>query len=102
MAFMVFFLSMVIDNFYIVWSIFFPHKTETGGVLGAYFVTMTIIAVPRLGTLAVMSIIIAGQLRDVENADLPFCRSVFQNAIAVIFNNAGHYSIRGRMPLLRK
>lgn len=34
----------------------------TGGLLGAYFVTMTIIAVPRLGTLAVMSIIIAGQL----------------------------------------
>jgi len=33
-----------------------------GGFLGAYFVTMTIIAVPRLGTLAVMSIIIAGQL----------------------------------------
>jgi len=34
----------------------------TGGFLGAYFVTMTIISVPRLGTLAVMSIIIAGQL----------------------------------------
>lgn len=34
----------------------------TGGLLGAYFVTMTIIAVPRLGTAAVMSIIIAGQL----------------------------------------
>lgn len=34
----------------------------TGGLLGAYFVTMTIIAVPRLGTLAVMAIIIAGQL----------------------------------------
>jgi transporter family-2 protein len=34
----------------------------TGGLLGAYFVTMTIIAVPRLGTLSVMSIIIAGQL----------------------------------------
>jgi len=34
----------------------------TGGLLGAYFVTMTIIAVPRLGTVAVMSIIIAGQL----------------------------------------
>lgn len=33
-----------------------------GGLLGAYFVTMTIIAVPRLGTLAVMSIILAGQL----------------------------------------
>ena len=27
-------------------------------------------------------------LRDVENADLPFCRSVFQNAIAVTSNNA--------------
>jgi transporter family-2 protein len=34
----------------------------TGGMLGAYFVTMTIIAVPRLGTAAVMAIIIAGQL----------------------------------------
>ncbi|MDD2580853.1 MAG: DMT family transporter [Desulfuromonadaceae bacterium] len=34
----------------------------TGGFLGAYFVTMTIIAVPRLGTAAVMSIIISGQL----------------------------------------
>jgi transporter family-2 protein len=34
----------------------------TGGLLGAFFVTMTIIAVPRVGTLAVMAIIIAGQL----------------------------------------
>jgi transporter family-2 protein len=34
----------------------------TGGLLGAYFVTMTIIAVPRMGILAVMAIIIAGQL----------------------------------------
>lgn len=34
----------------------------TGGFLGAYFVTMTIIAVPRLGTAAVMAIIITGQL----------------------------------------
>ncbi|MBK5274159.1 MAG: DMT family transporter [Desulfuromonadales bacterium] len=34
----------------------------TGGFLGAYFVTMTIIAVPRLGTAAVMAIAIAGQL----------------------------------------
>lgn len=34
----------------------------TGGLLGAYFVTMTIIAVPRLGTAAVMTIIITGQL----------------------------------------
>lgn len=34
----------------------------SGGFLGAYFVTMTIIAVPRLGTAAVMAIIITGQL----------------------------------------
>lgn len=34
----------------------------TGGFLGAFFVTMTIIAVPRLGTAAVMAIVIAGQL----------------------------------------
>jgi transporter family-2 protein len=34
----------------------------TGGFLGAYFVTMTIITVPRLGTAAVMAIVIAGQL----------------------------------------
>lgn len=34
----------------------------SGGLLGAFFVTMTIIAVPRVGTVAVMAIIIAGQL----------------------------------------
>lgn len=34
----------------------------TGGLLGAFFVSMTIIAVPRLGTTAVMTILIAGQL----------------------------------------
>jgi transporter family-2 protein len=34
----------------------------TGGLLGAFFVTLTIIAVPRLGTAAVMAAIIAGQL----------------------------------------
>jgi transporter family-2 protein len=34
----------------------------TGGLLGAYFVTMTILAVPRIGTAAVMAIVIAGQL----------------------------------------
>lgn len=34
----------------------------TGGLLGAFFVTMTIIAVPRMGTAAVMAIVIAGQL----------------------------------------
>lgn len=34
----------------------------TGGLMGAYFVTMTILSVPRLGTAAVMTIAIAGQL----------------------------------------
>ncbi len=34
----------------------------TGGLLGAFFVTLTIITVPRLGTTAVMAAIIAGQL----------------------------------------
>jgi transporter family-2 protein len=34
----------------------------SGGLLGAFFVTMTIIAVPRMGTAAVMAIVIAGQL----------------------------------------
>lgn len=39
-----------------------PWWELTGGLLGAFFVTMTIIAVPRLGTTAVMAMIIAGQL----------------------------------------
>jgi len=34
----------------------------TGGLLGAFFVTLTIICVPRLGTAAVMATIITGQL----------------------------------------
>ncbi|HEY3309554.1 MAG TPA: DMT family transporter [Desulfuromonadaceae bacterium] len=34
----------------------------TGGFLGAFFVTLTIIVIPRLGTVAVMAAIIAGQL----------------------------------------
>ncbi|NVN91382.1 MAG: DMT family transporter [Desulfuromonadales bacterium] len=34
----------------------------TGGFLGAFFVTLTIICVPRLGTTAVMAAIITGQL----------------------------------------
>ena len=34
----------------------------TGGVLGAFFVTLTIISVPRLGTAAVMAAVITGQL----------------------------------------
>lgn len=34
----------------------------TGGLLGAFFVTMTIFVVPRIGTAASMAAIIAGQL----------------------------------------
>ena len=34
----------------------------TGGFLGAYFVTMTIVAVPRIGTTATMAAVIAAQL----------------------------------------
>jgi len=34
----------------------------TGGLLGAFFVTLTIITVPRIGTVAVMAGVIAGQL----------------------------------------
>lgn len=34
----------------------------TGGFLGAFFVTLTIVCVPRLGTAAVMAMAIAGQL----------------------------------------
>lgn len=34
----------------------------TGGALGAFFVTMTIFAVPRIGTAAAMSVVIAAQL----------------------------------------
>jgi transporter family-2 protein len=34
----------------------------TGGFLGAFFVTLTIVCVPRLGTAAVMAMVIAGQL----------------------------------------
>jgi transporter family-2 protein len=34
----------------------------TGGLLGAFFVTMTIFVVPRIGTAAAMAAIIAGQL----------------------------------------
>jgi len=34
----------------------------TGGLLGAYFVTMTIVVVPRLGTATAMATVIASQL----------------------------------------
>ena len=39
-----------------------PWWELTGGLLGAFFVTLTIIFVPRLGTAAVMATVIAGQL----------------------------------------
>lgn len=42
------------------------HETAwwewTGGVLGAFFVTATILAVPRIGTAATMAVAIAAQL----------------------------------------
>lgn len=34
----------------------------TGGFLGAFFVTLTIVSVPRIGTTAVMAMVITGQL----------------------------------------
>jgi transporter family-2 protein len=34
----------------------------TGGVLGAFFVTLTIVAIPRLGTTAAMAAVIGAQL----------------------------------------
>jgi transporter family-2 protein len=34
----------------------------TGGVLGAFFVTMTIVAIPRIGTTAAMAAVIGAQL----------------------------------------
>ncbi len=34
----------------------------TGGILGAFFVTMTIIAIPRIGTTAAMAAVICAQL----------------------------------------
>ena len=39
-----------------------PWWQLTGGFLGAFFVTLTIIAVPRIGTTATMAAVIAAQL----------------------------------------
>ena len=39
-----------------------PWWELTGGLLGAFFVTMTIIVVPRIGTAATMATVIAAQL----------------------------------------
>ena len=41
---------------------FTPWWQLTGGLLGAFFVTLTIIAVPRIGTTATMAAVIAAQL----------------------------------------
>ena len=39
-----------------------PWWAWTGGVMGAFFVTITIVAVPRLGATSVMAILVAGQM----------------------------------------
>jgi bacterial/archaeal transporter family-2 protein len=39
-----------------------PVLTWSGGILGAFFVTMTILAVPRLGVALTFSLVILGQM----------------------------------------
>ena len=39
-----------------------PWWAWTAGPMGAFFVTITILAVPRLGTMSVMALLIAGQM----------------------------------------
>jgi len=39
-----------------------PWWAWTAGPMGAYFVTMTIVSVPRLGAMSVMALLIAGQM----------------------------------------
>lgn len=39
-----------------------PWWLWTAGPMGAFFVTMTILAVPRLGAMSVMALLIAGQM----------------------------------------
>ena len=39
-----------------------PWWAWTAGPMGAFFVTMTIVAVPRLGAMSVMALLIAGQM----------------------------------------
>lgn len=41
----------------------------TGGFLGAFFVTLTIVSVPRIGTTAVMALVITGQLLTAASLD---------------------------------
>lgn len=39
-----------------------PWWNWTGGLMGALFVTMTIVAVPRIGAMSVMAILVTGQM----------------------------------------
>lgn len=39
-----------------------PWWIWTAGPMGAFFVTMTIVAVPRLGAMSVMALLVAGQM----------------------------------------
>ena len=39
-----------------------PWWVWTAGSMGAFFVTMTIVAVPRLGAMSVMALLVAGQM----------------------------------------
>ncbi|NLY41213.1 MAG: DMT family transporter [Desulfovibrionales bacterium] len=39
-----------------------PWWCWTAGTIGAFFVTMTIVSIPRLGAMAVMALLIAGQM----------------------------------------
>lgn len=39
-----------------------PWWAWTAGAMGAFFVTMTILAIPRLGAMTVMALLVAGQM----------------------------------------
>lgn len=39
-----------------------PWWCWTAGIMGAFFVTMTIVAIPRLGAMSVMALLVAGQM----------------------------------------
>ena len=39
-----------------------PWWVWTAGLIGAFFVTMSIVAIPRLGAMSVMALLIAGQM----------------------------------------
>lgn len=39
-----------------------PWWVWTGGFMGAFFVTMTIVAIPRLGATSIMALLVSGQM----------------------------------------